>query len=218
LHQAGLGGITTGMSLIPNESPPAVRTGKRLNGQSWIITAFRRLATTNATDIRVEELARDLGVTKGSFYWHFRNRQHLLERVLEHWTERATIRITQWSKSESATGVERLARLLALPANVPPDKHGADIELAVRSWARHDKTAAEFVAKVDRMRFEYFVELIRELGFTGQEARQRAAIAQAFMLGDAFLKSDLTQIERTANARACAQVIASPSLGQGSRT
>lgn len=189
-------------------SPPSSQN--RLTEQSWIDAAVRHIIKESMSDIRVEKLARDLGVTKGSFYWHFRNHQHLLQRVLEQWTERATIRVTEWSKSGNASGVERITRLLELPSNVSADNHGADIELAVRSWARRDETAADIVTKIDKMRLNNFVELISELGFAGEEARQRAAIALAFMLGDSFLKSGMSQTERRANARTCAEIIARP--------
>jgi AcrR family transcriptional regulator len=182
----------------------------RLTERSWIEAAFRHIKKSNLSDLRVETLARELGVTKGSFYWHFRDREHLLKRVLEYWTESATIRITQWSMSERTDGLERLARLLALPANASPDKRGAEVELAVRSWARRDKAAADTVARIDSLRFEHFVELMIEMGFSGGDARRRAAIAQSFMLGDAFLRSGLSVDERKANARACAEMIAQP--------
>lgn len=203
LHHSRMTSITQKTS-----SPPSSQN--RLTEQSWIDAAVRHVIKESISDIRVEKLARDLGVTKGSFYWHFRNHQHLLQLVLEQWTERATIRITEWSKSGNASGIERIARLLALPSNVSADNHGADIELAVRSWARRDEAAANIVAKIDKMRFENIVELIGELGFSEEEARQRGAIALAFMLGDAFLKLGISQAERNANARMCAEIIARP--------
>jgi AcrR family transcriptional regulator len=205
-----------GMNSPPQKRPSVARPDNRLSERSWIEAAFEHVIKSNFSDLSVEALARELDVTKGSFYWHFRDRRHLLERVLEHWTETATIRVTQWSASESADGIERLVRLLSLPANTPPDRRGAEVELAVRSWARRDETAAKTVAKVDSMRFSHFVEIIAGLGFSDREARRRASIAQAFMLGDAFLRSGLTPAERTENARVCAEMVARRSHnGQG---
>lgn len=185
--------------------------GPRLGERDWIEAALRHIAKANVDDIRVEELARELGVTKGSFYWHFRNRQHLVERVLEHWMDRATIQVTRWARSEDARGVERLCRLLSLPALTPPDKKGADIELAVRSWARREKLAADTVREVDRIRFDYFVELMSDLGLEGDEARRRAAIAQAFMLGEALLQTTAAVEQRLIAVRAFAAMLAAPS-------
>lgn len=196
------------MSITSDQRERNLRGDGRLSEREWIDAAFRHIARANFDDIRVEELARELGVTKGSFYWHFRNRQHLVERVLEHWMDRATIQITRWTRLERSNGLERLIRLLSLPANTPPDKRGAEIELAVRSWARREKLAAETVARVDGTRADYFREIMAELGFSGEEARRRAAIAQAFMLGEALLKTGATRAERLAAVEDCARMLA----------
>lgn len=186
-----------------------------LTERAWIDAAFRHIARNNVDDIRVEELARELKVTKGSFYWHFRNRQHLVERVLEHWMDRATVQVTRWARAEDRSGVERLRRLLSLPAATPPDKHGADIELAIRSWARRETLAAETVAAVDRIRRDFFLELMAELGFSGEDAARRAAIAQAFMLGESLLKTGGSKQERFAIVEACAAMLAGGAGGGG---
>ncbi|WP_157928926.1 TetR/AcrR family transcriptional regulator [Pararhizobium haloflavum] len=171
----------------PRAQASGRETSQRISDEAWIAAALRHLADANVDDIRVEELARDIGVTKGSFYWHFRNRQHLLERVLEHWMDRATVQVTRWARAHAEGGTERLVKLLSLPATTPPEKKGADIELAIRSWARRDPLARKTVDQVDEVRAAFFIELMAEAGITGAEAERRAAVAQAFMLGEAFL-------------------------------
>lgn len=188
-------------------SPPARPDAARLGERDWIEAAFAHIAKANVDDIRIEELARELGVTKGSFYWHFRNRQHLVERVLEHWMERATVHITRWARAEAPSPAERLVRLLSLPANTPPDKRGAEIELAVRSWARRERLAADTVRRVDAMRSEYFLELMHDLGFEGPAATARATAAQAFMLGESLLKLEGGRESRLATVRAFVETL-----------
>lgn len=188
---------------LRNSEWPEIRPGER----PWIEAALGHLADANVEDIRIEELARELGVTKGSFYWHFRNRDHLLDRVLEHWMDRATVQVTRWARSGGETGAERLRRLLSLPATTPPDKRGADVELAMRSWARREPRAAKIVAQVDSMRLDFFVELMAGIGHEGDEARWRAAIAQAFMLGDALLKTGGSREERLRAVEICAGML-----------
>lgn len=179
----------------------------RLTEGAWIQAAFRHIARNNVDDIRVEELARELGVTKGSFYWHFRNRQHLVERVLNHWMERATLQVTRWARAEETAGADSLRRLLSLPATTPPDKHGADVEIAIRSWARREELAARTVREVDAIRRDFFVELMTELGFSGEDAQRRAAAAQSFMLGEALLHKETGRDERLAIVGAFADLI-----------
>ena len=72
--------------------------------------ALLAIAEGGTAAVAVETLAARLGATKGSFYWHFRNREHLLERILDHWMDRATIQITRWARAnQSADSVVRRA-------------------------------------------------------------------------------------------------------------
>jgi len=181
----------------------------RLGAADWVETGLRILAAGNVDDVRVEVIARELGVTKGSFYWHFKNRQDLLERILDHWTHWATVQITRWARSEGQTARDRLVWLLSLPARSRPDRHGADIELAIRNWARQDPLAAETVKIVDAMRAGFFRELLGELDLDADKRAERVAIAQSFMLGEALLKTGHDREARLANARACADLLTS---------
>lgn len=187
----------------------------RMTEQAWVEAAMRHLATANVEDIRIEELAREIGVTKGSFYWHFRNRQHLLEHVLEHWMDRATIQVTRWARAHARGGAERLYKLLSLPATTPPEKKGADIELAIRSWARHDPAARRTVDRVDEVRAAFFMELMAEAGIAGDEAARRAAVAQSFMLGEAFLGARHGTEQRLRIIRFCADLLTGGADGRG---
>jgi AcrR family transcriptional regulator len=197
---------------IVDQASEAERSGER----QWIEAAIRHLAKANVDDIRIEELSRELGVSKGSFYWHFRNREHLLDRVLEYWLDRATLQVTRWAREGQPGAREKLARILSLPAKAPPEKRGADLEMAIRSWARRDVRAADMVQKVDGIRAEFLHELMRELGFEGDEVRRRAMIAQAFMLGEAFLKLGVSRAERLEAVAVCTEMLAAGRLDQDS--
>ncbi|MDQ0316453.1 TetR/AcrR family transcriptional regulator [Amorphus orientalis] len=188
-------------------SDAAAGSGARLGATDWIDVGLKLLAGGNVEDVRVEVIARQLKVTKGSFYWHFKNRRELLARILEHWTDWATVQVSRWALSEGETPRERLEWLLTLPARSRPDRRGADIELAIRSWARHDALAAATVEKVDLMRADFFVALLSETALPDAVIRERAATAQAFMLGEALLKTGLDRDTRLANARAVAALL-----------
>lgn len=192
-----------------DRSSDAEAGSPRLGAPDWVETGLMMLANGNVDDVRVEVIARELGVTKGSFYWHFKNRQDLLERILAHWTDWATVQITRWARSEGQTARDRLVWLLSLPARSRPDKHGADIELAIRNWARQDPLAAETVTTVDAMRANFFRELLSELDLDEEKRAERVAIAQSFMLGEALLKTGQDREARLANARACADLLTS---------
>ena len=109
--------------------------------------------------VRVEVLARDLGVSKGSFYWHFRDRGDLLDKLLASWEEEELA----WPKAdEGASAAIRWARLIERTAN--PDR--VRTEVAVRAWARQDERIAGRVAAIERKKVGLIDDVLRDVGFT----------------------------------------------------
>ena len=128
--------------------------------------------------VRVDPLAKQLGITRGSFYWHFKNRAALLRALLDRWVERETERAIEVNEAAGGTAAERLLRLLRTCAS-----DDGRLEMGVREWAVGDATARETVRRVDDRRVAYMGELAREAGAPRDEAEARARIAYAAWLG-----------------------------------
>jgi AcrR family transcriptional regulator len=155
------------------------KSGRKLAPGDWVDAAVRRLVKSGIGSVGVQQLARDLHVTKGSFYWHFHNRQAMLDAVLKRWRG-VTIELNHLLESEEPDASQRLLRLLHLPEQIPAAVVApADFELAVRSWARHSARAAATVSKVDALREHLFVRLFRQLGARGSDALALARICLA---------------------------------------
>ncbi|MGE0353705.1 MAG: TetR/AcrR family transcriptional regulator [Gemmatimonadales bacterium] len=142
----------------------------------WIRAATAAMRKGGVEAIRVEALARDLGVTKGSFYWHFRDRKALLEGLLRSWEEE-----THWLIREAAradTPRDRFRRFfeLATGSAYPPD-------FAIFAWARTSRAVAARVQAVEEVRIGFFAKQFRSAGFPAKEARRRAAVGYAATLG-----------------------------------
>jgi AcrR family transcriptional regulator len=153
-------------------------TGK-LTAEHWIDAAISRLVRGGIDTVGVQQLARDLGVTKGSFYWHFRDRKALLEAMLDRWRG-VTIELNRLLENEEPEASGRLFRLLRLPGEIPAGSVSpAEFELAVRSWARHSPRAASMVRRVDKMREKVFVRMFVQLGASGPRALALARICAA---------------------------------------
>jgi AcrR family transcriptional regulator len=146
----------------------------------WLNAGLEALRKGGVGAVRVERLAAGVGVTKGSFYHHFRDRGALLEEVLEYWAREMTD--AEFERIQTLRG-GLAARLVALAEDVL-EKGMGRYDPAVRAWAREDRKVAAAVAQVDRRRIKALAAFFEEGGFTVAEARVRARTFYAFLLGE----------------------------------
>lgn len=167
-------------SLKPRSRVAAART--QLDPDRWIDEAIDVLAREGISGLRVEVLAKKCGVTKGSFYWHFKDRQALLDAVLEQWKRG---RILDIEKTTSVTvGDERDQLHYAIELyGASKNRKGMSIELAIRDWARRDPGAAKVVEAVDLYRLECTRKLFVATGMSDAEAKSRSLLLYACVFG-----------------------------------
>jgi AcrR family transcriptional regulator len=164
----------------------------------WLRAAARRLAGGGIAAVAVEPLARELGVTKGSFYWHFRDRAALLAALLAGWEARATAPLLDRLRRVAGGPAARLA---ALAATVAAEGGGA-LDPAMRGWAACDGAAAATVARVDAARLAFIASEFQALGFGPAAARTRARLLYLHLLGEhALALGDRPAAQRLAEAR-----------------
>lgn len=161
---------------------------KRLGKEDWISAAFTTLSKSGVAAVRVVVLAKNMGVTKGSFYWHFKNRQELLDAILEKW--RLDQRVIQRVEAIGGKPEIMLKKLLAsVPRSVRRNKSGAT-ELAVRSWARNDEKAADAVAQVDKERIKWTQQRLIDMGFDEDIAEIRAFLIYSYIMAQGVLSTE----------------------------
>jgi len=146
----------------------------------WTQAGLEALRKGGVAGVRVERLAEDIGLTKGSFYWHFRGRGELLEALLEFWAREMTE--AEFERISEVKG-GLVPRLLTLAEDVL-DKGMGRYDPAVRAWARADRKVAAAVAQVDRRRVRALTGFFEEGGFAPAEARTRARLFYTFLLGE----------------------------------
>ncbi|HXV94466.1 MAG TPA: TetR/AcrR family transcriptional regulator [Pseudonocardia sp.] len=161
-------------------------TRKRLTAQDWIEAGCAALGRGGIAAVAVEPLAARLGTTKGSFYWHFANRDALLEASLAQWERSETDAVI--AVVEAEPDVARRLRLLLAAAlqGGPPGREGATVELALQPTADHP-LVAPVLARVTRRRLDYLTAQFAALGFGPTEAARRAVLAYTSYLGHAQL-------------------------------
>jgi AcrR family transcriptional regulator len=146
----------------------------------WTRAGLEALRKSGIAGVRVERLAEDLGITKGSFYWHFRDRGELLAALLEYWATEMTE--AEFERVQAVKG-GLAARLRTLAEDVL-EKGVGRYDPAVRAWARSDRKVAAAVAQVDRRRVRALTGLFEEEGFAAAEASARARLFYTFLLGE----------------------------------
>jgi AcrR family transcriptional regulator len=158
----------------------------RTPAESWVAAAFSQLAEGGSDTVRVEALANRLEVTKGSFYWHFRDRRALVDRMLDSWEHGVVDTVIGAVDSTQGTTRERLRRLFGLAADyATPESMG--VELAIREWARRDERVAVRLRRVDDRRMAYMRSLFGELSADPDDVEARCLIAFALFVGDHFI-------------------------------
>jgi AcrR family transcriptional regulator len=176
----------------PISAPNKSRETSSLDAEAWVDAALAVLASNGVEAVRVERLAKSLKVTKGSFYWHFKDRRALFDAMLASWRKRATLGVIDRLERANKPPAERLKQLLALPRfNSPSSRGGADVEAAIRLWGRSDPTAASAISEIDRLRLGYIRSLLETNGILPRAAAAHSMLIYAFMLAEASVGSAL---------------------------
>ena len=162
---------------------------------SWIDAGLRALASGGPDAVRVEPLAKTLGVTKGGFYWHFQDRNGLLEEMLDRWEHVMVDAVIEQVESKGGDAAARLRRLFGLGASVD---ELLSIELAIRDWARRDDAVAERVLRVDNKRMDYMRGLFGELYPDPDDVERRCFVVLTLFIGNHHIAAEHGRRTRSA--------------------
>lgn len=169
------------------------RTEQRLGKRDWTKAGLRAMAEGGVGAVRVERLAEALQVTKGSFYWHFKDRTELLEAMLADWQARATNDVIARVEVEGGDAGARLRTLFAIVV-----QSDGRLDQAVRAWAAQDAQARRAQRQVDQRRLGYLNALFQELGFAPADAAARARLVYHALIGQFMIGAPSTRAERLA--------------------
>jgi AcrR family transcriptional regulator len=159
--------------MVAREAP---QLATRFDRDAWLRTAIDVLAEEGQAKLRVERIAKALGVTKGSFYHHFESREAFVHRLLAFWSETFTASVMAEVSALDAPADQRLLALMRII-----EKEGLDrYDIAFRSWAAQDPAVAEEVRKVDLARYAFVRELFAEMGFDGADLNERLRLWLVF--------------------------------------
>jgi AcrR family transcriptional regulator len=163
---------------------PPTRTPR----SSWIEEGLRALGRGGPEAVRIEPLARALGVSKGGFYWHFGDRQSLLEEMLDAWERTWVDEVIETVEAEDGDARSRLRRLFALATAAAGEL--LKIELAIRDWARREQAVAERLRQVDNKRMDYMRSLFGAICEDDDDVEARCLLTFSLFIGGHFVSVD----------------------------
>ncbi|MFJ3921543.1 TetR/AcrR family transcriptional regulator [Streptomyces sp. NPDC090022] len=155
--------------------------------ERWIEEGLQALSDGGPDAVRIEALAKRLGVTKGGFYGYFADREALLEAMLDTWERESTDDVLQRIEEEGGDPKTKIRRAGALTLS---DDRLLPIDLAVRDWARRDAAVAERLRRVDNQRMALLRDMIGTFCSDSDEVEARSLLAFCAAIGAHFLAAD----------------------------
>ncbi len=146
------------------------KKGQRMSQEEWLVYALEALEKEGGSVLTIDGLSRRLGVSRGSFYWHFKNRTDFIRQLVDYW---ATLSLSSVDSEVDLPEVDAKQRLLSLMEAIV-NRRLARYDIAIRAWASRDPLAEKMVKKVDEFRLGFVSSLFAEIGFEDDELKMRA--------------------------------------------
>ena len=166
---------------------------QRVSKEDWLNTALNQLKNGGVESIRVERLAKSLNISKSGFYYHFRDRDHLLRSLLDYWTELDEMPASEVDQNPSLGPREKLK----LVYDVVERSDLSRLDSAIRQWARQDERVHQVWRKAMQARIKSVKRIFLTAGFSDEEALMRTRTAIAYKASESELSADLESKDRS---------------------
>jgi len=158
------------------------RKKTKLCREQWLKKAMNALAKSGGC-LNIDDLVATLGVTKGSFYWHFKNREAFVKEVIDYWFHQYTENASHAANSIDGTPQDKL---FALMMHIQENNLN-QYDIAFRSWGAREPKLANKIKKVDTFRLNYVRSLFKEMGFQGSELEMRTRMFVVYQGFETFI-------------------------------
>ncbi|WP_372887402.1 TetR/AcrR family transcriptional regulator [Shimia sp.] len=154
---------------------------KRDSEAAWLAAAYDILTESGVEAVKVMPLAKRLGLSRSGFYWHFRDRDALLEAMVTRWEEKNTGNLVARCEAFADSIVEAVFNLF--DCWLDADLFDARLDLAIRNWARNDADLQGRLDRADRLRCEALTAMFLRYDYTPEQAHTRAMTAIYTQIG-----------------------------------
>ena len=169
-----------------------------LSRDEWLEKALVAVTRAGGARLRVESLVAAVGVSKGSFYWHFKSRDQFIAELIDYWHDRYTLSVARHFDAADVTEAEKLRQLMEMVYVDRLTRH----DLAFRSWAIAEPKLRRLVKRTDMFRLDYLNRLFEGIGFDKDAADLRSRAFLAIAAWEATLFERMTRVKRVRRARA----------------
>ena len=167
--------------------------GRRIGKDAWILAARDALVDGGLEAVKIERLAKAIKATRAAFYWHFRNRNHLLLELLNYWKANSTRLYEEVVNRENHDGQVELEVINTMW--LEEKDFDPAFDSAMRDWARVSGSVAQAVREGDRKRIDILKVVFTDLGYEETEAFIRARVAYFHQVG--YIALGLNESKKT---------------------
>ena len=167
--------------LVPVEPKTALAGNTKVTREDWLTVAMDVLVSQGVQQVKVLTLGERLGVSRSSFYWYFKSRQHLLDELLDVWEGTNTGAIIAHTRQPAASITEAVCNLFRCFVNLDAFNH--QLDFAVREWSRRSGAVRHIVDRSDKARLDAIREMFERHGYARDDATARARILYYMQIG-----------------------------------
>lgn len=153
---------------------------KHFDRSVWLEKALDVFFSHGIAHVKVEMLARELEVTKGSFYWHFKNRDELLHSMVDWWRDNQIAFLEDLDDQLMDDPTRQIKSVIGFTHHTDDSRH----DVAMREFSRFDEYANTAVAEIDQRRIDYLSTLFRAAKFDSAESSLRARALYFYQVGE----------------------------------
>lgn len=166
---------------IAAEAPSAAGSGPRTTREDWLKLALAALVRDGIDRVKVQVIAKTLGVSRSGFYWFFKSTKDLHNQMLEYWLRKNTGPIIEHAMRPADTIAENV--LGVFECWVDESLFDPHLDIAVRLWARRSAQVKAIVEQADDQRMDALTAMFRRHGFEAEDAVIRARVIYYAQIG-----------------------------------
>ncbi len=174
-----------------------------LSKEDWLQAALDVLNERGVDSVKVLPLSKVLGVTRGSFYWHFKDREDLLQQILKYWERELTDTVIQQTRKLDGSAADKLRNVIASVLYQSMDRY----DTAVRAWSLFDSSALNTMKRVERKRLRFLTELLGQSGLDQAATQIRSRFLYGYLMTGIAAAGRPTRAEKARAIEQCMEFI-----------